>query len=247
MAGENRMTVVRLELCSRQPHRHRVEEFVSLSDLIKELGIEPLPIHQLVATVTAQRRLPFCELSLSYLAHYAEEAFALPLFTYVCDGKATVIDCFTVHVSANHPITFCFHHTCSLHPVAGYPERAADTVVVVSRPAILPLLVGLTRSIDVYSPVVDYSLKGMCESYRPLRGFMLPWCHFVRRTDAERFIGMVRASGGVDGFSRQVLAELIMDGRALIKFEHPYRIIAVNELLGSLLQSEKQSAVAPYL
>jgi hypothetical protein len=206
-------------------------ELVRLSDLMKELGVEPLPVKDVIRAMVRERGLPFCVTEMQYLNSKADEVFILPVFTHTPSQSISAFG-ICIEEGRRPPARFCaLRRTCERHYTATWDE-ISDLTVIVPATADLAVLIMLLAQITTLLTV--FHATSAPEGFLPPRTYILPDSHTVDYRQAFKFVKYVEAKGGITKMLRDLLAELAVEGRPtrLIECNIPFKVVTVDQLLG---------------
>jgi hypothetical protein len=224
---------------------------VKLTNILRELGVEPLPVSEVIEAVERERGLPFCKWERERLISSADEVFALPIFTHTPTRQLSAL---SIHTSDQRPPArlMALWGACKSHYTAAWSGReVADLIIVTSidLTALIALLAKIASTLTVIRPTT-YLSAGAAHSTLTRRlgisfNLDLPDYHAFIYDEASSFVERVRAEGGIEGVTRSLLAELAVDGAraTLIESALPSQTMTVDELLGRRTLQVTQNAL----
>ena len=206
---------------------------VHLSDLMRELGVDPLPVKDVVKAVERERGLPFCKTEMQYLNLRADEVFILPVFTHTASLSISALG-ISIEVDRRPPARFCaLRRACERHYTATWDEISDLTVIV---PATADLATLIILFVQIVSSLAVFRSTSVLEVPHSPPTFTLPDAHTVSYHDALKFVKYVEAKGGITEMARDMLAKLAVEGRptSLIECDAPFKVATVDRLLGGI-------------
>jgi hypothetical protein len=205
-------------------------ELVRLSDLMKELGVEPLPVGDVVRAVVRERGLPFCVTEMQYLNSRADEVFILPVFTHIPSQTISAF-CICIEKGRRPPARFCaLRRACERHHTAPWDEISDLTVIVPATTDLATLIMLFSQIISLLAVFHETSAP---EGFLPPHTLILPHSHTVDYRQALKFVKYVEAKGGITEMVRDMSAKLAVEGQParLIECNIPFNVVTVDKLL----------------